>query len=514
MKKMVAIWLAALMLISCAAVHAEGTPPEPPEGMEAGAVPPEPPEGMEAGAVPPELPEGMEMEAGAAPPEPPEGGNPPAMPGGAPGAQSAPETYDAVNAMEADATLAGEILSTNADENAVLVTAGTTVVEQANIVRQSADSAGGDAASFYGVGAAVLTTGGTVVVRDSAIETDAVGGAGVFAYGDGVAYVSDTTIATRQDASGGIHVAGGGTLYAQNLSVTTEGESAAAIRSDRGGGTMVVEGGAYATSGVGSPAVYVTADISISDAQLSASGSEALCLEGLNAVRLYDCDLSGAMADLPQNDNTWTVIVYQSMSGDAQIGKGRFEMVGGTLTSANGGVFYTTNTESEFVLSGVDISAAQDSEYFLRATGNANQRGWGQSGQNGARCTFTGVDQRMDGDVQWDSISTLDLYLTQGSRLTGAVVQDESCAGEGGDGRCDLYIDADSTWTVTGDSVLTNLHCAGSIVGEDGRGVVIRSADGTVLVEGDGAYTVTVMSYDDTCDLTHAGALSGAAVES
>ena len=508
MKKFAAICLAMLVLISGMTAYAEGTPPEPPAGMEEGATPPELPEGMEEGATPPELPEGAERGM------PPEGGNPPAMPGGMPGgAQSAPETYEAVNAMEEDATLTGEIRSTAADENAVLVTAGTTTVEQASVVRQSADSTGGDAASFYGVGAAILTTGGTVMVRNSAIETDAAGGAGVFAYGDGVAYVSDTTIATRQDTSGGIHVAGGGTLYAQNLSVTTEGESAAAIRSDRGGGTMVVEGGSYATSGVGSPAVYVTADISISDAELSASGSEALCLEGLNAVRLYDCDLSGAMADLEQNDNTWTVIVYQSMSGDAQIGKGRFEMSGGTLTSANGGVFYTTNTESEFVLSDVDISAAQDSEYFLRATGNANQRGWGQSGQNGAQCTFTGLNQRMEGDVQWDSISTLNLYLTQGSQLTGAIVQDESYAGEGGDGRCDLYIDADSTWTVTGDSVLTNLHCAGRIVDEDGNAVAILAQDGTVLAQGESAYTVTVASYDDACDLTGAGALSGASVE-
>lgn len=115
-------------------------------------------------------------------------------------------------------------------------------------------------------------------------------------YGDGVAMVSDTTISTTQDTSGGIHVAGGGTLYAKNLTVTTKGESSAAIRSDRGSGTMVVDGGTYVSSGVGSPAVYVTADITIHEAALAATGSEALCLEGLNSVRLYDCDLTGNMS--------------------------------------------------------------------------------------------------------------------------------------------------------------------------------------------------------------------------
>ena len=327
----------------------------------------------------------------------------------------------------------------------------------------------------------------------------------MFAYGEGVARVRDTAIATKQNTSGGIHVAGGGTLYASNLTVTTEGESSAAIRSDRGSGTMIVDGGTYESHGVGSPAVYVTADITIHDAQLTATGSEALCMEGLNTVRLYDCALSGAMQDLDVNSgNTWNVIVYQSMSGDAAVGKGRFEMVGGTLEAANGGLFYTTNTESEFVLQGVTIEAAEDSEYFLRCTGNDNQRGWGAAGSNGAQCTFTALAQQMPGDVIWDSVSTLDLYIAEGSQLVGAVVQDESCAGDGGDGACTLTIDADSAWIVTGDSRVSALHCAGLIEDEDGCAVTIVDAAGNVLAAGESAYTITVDSFDADCDMSGA----------
>lgn len=40
------------------------------------------------------------------------------------------------------------------------------------------------------------------------------------------------------------------------------------------------------------------------------------------------------------------------------------------------------------------------------------------------------------GDVVWDSISQLDFYMTDGSTLAGAVTDDESNAGEGGDGYC------------------------------------------------------------------------------
>lgn len=150
-------------------------------------------------------------------------------------------------------------------------------------------------------------------------------------------------------------------------------------RSDRGGGTMVVDGGTYTSNGVGSPAVYCTADIAVKDATLTANGSEAVCIEGLNSLHLFNCDLTGNMSDLSQNDSTWTVILYQSMSGDSEVGNSTFQMDGGTLTSKNGGVFYTTNTESDITLKDVDITYNNDNEYFLRCTGNNNERGWGKA---------------------------------------------------------------------------------------------------------------------------------------
>ena len=510
MKRILSVILTLAMLALCVPALAEdGTPPEIPSGMPGGMTPPD-------GDFPGEPPEGGAPGEGNMPPEggapgegnvPPEGGMPGGM-GGPGGGSSQPESYSAVNALDSDTALTGEIASTGTDENAVLVTGGSVSVTDATVSRASDDSTGGDSASFYGVGAALLATGGTLTVSDSAITTDAAGGAGVFSYGDAVVYVSDTTIATEQGTSGGIHVAGGGTLYASNLTVTTQGGSSAAIRSDRGSGTMVVEGGSYTANGSGSPAVYVTADITISDAELEATNSEALCLEGLNSVKLYNCTLTGAMPDQEQNDNTWTVILYQSMSGDAEVGEGSFEMDGGSLVSANGGLFYTTNTDSSFVLRNVAIEAAEDSEYFLRCTGNANRRGWGATGANGADCTFTAIEQALDGDIQWDSISELDLYLTGGSVLTGAIVDDESCAGEGGDGYCRVVIDADSTWVVTGDSALTTLECAGVIVDDAGQSVSIVSADGTVYAEGDSDYVITVDAFNAEADTSGAGEIT------
>ena len=434
---------------------------------------------------------------------------------GGPGGQSqGVDSYTAVNEYIEDTTVSNETIeSTGTDENAALISSGANVtLDNDTITRTSADSQGGDNSSFYGVGAAVLATEGTAYVKDGSVTTDAAGGAGLFAYDDGTVYASGTTVETTQDTSGGVHVAGGGTLYGWDLDVETNGESSAAIRSDRGGGTMVLDGGNYVSNGVGSPAIYSTADIAVSNASLTANGSEAVCIEGLNSIHLYDCDLTGNMSDLDQNDNTWTVILYQSMSGDSEVGNSTFQMDGGSLTSENGGVFYTTNTESTITLNNVDINYNDDNEFFLQCTGNTNQRGWGQAGANGADCHFTGISQDMQGNVIWDSISDLDFYLTDGSSLTGAVVDDESYAGEGGEGYCNVYVSADSTWTVTGDSTVSSLENEGTIVDSNGKTVTIQGTDGTVYVQGDSEYTITTGSYSDTADLSGATAIQDQSV--
>lgn len=113
----------------------------------------------------------------------------------------------------------------------------------------------------------------------------------------------------------------------------------------------------------------------------------------------------------------------------------------------------------------------------------------------------------MVGNVIWDSISQLDFYVLENSTLISAIHQDETHAGNGGEGYCNVYLDATSTWTMTDDSRVSNLFCEGSILDADGNTVSIVGTDGTVYVEGTGAYTVTVDTYSDTADVSGASAL-------
>ncbi|MDO4379220.1 MAG: hypothetical protein Q4C64_08860 [Erysipelotrichia bacterium] len=114
----------------------------------------------------------------------------------------------------------------------------------------------------------------------------------------------------------------------------------------------------------------------------------------------------------------------------------------------------------------------------------------------------------MKGNILWDSISTLDMYITKGSTLTGAFVDDESNAGNGGNGYANVTIDKNSTWIVSQYSTLTTLNNAGTISDADGNKVTIQGTDGTVYVKGKSKYTITVSNYSTKADTSNASKIT------
>ena len=196
-------------------------------------------------------------------------------------------------------------------------TAATTISEDGTYSGESYTSTGDDEN-------ALRVDGATVTIKNATVTSSAQNGNGVFSYGSGTTVnISDSTITTTADNSGGIQTTGGGTTSASNLVVETSGNSSAAIRSDRGGGTVNVSGGAYTSNGYNSPAVYSTADITVKNANLTENNSEALVIEGKNSITLEDCYVTGNMSDTKgtsSSENVHNVMIYQSMSGDADVG--------------------------------------------------------------------------------------------------------------------------------------------------------------------------------------------------
>ena len=243
-----------------------------------------------------------------------------------------------------------------------------------------------------------------------------------------------------------------------------------------------MDGGTYTTNGTGSPAVYSTADITVSNAVLTANDSEVVVIEGKSSAILNNCESTGSMSVTKQgnsSDNIHNVMIYQSMSGDAEEGTAVFSAIGGSLTALKGDMIYVTNTDCTITLSEVDLTLANGK--LLTIEGNSSSRGWGTAGANGADVVFTADAQVLTGDITVDTISTLDMTLSNNSAFTGTInIVENAAGGQAVDNNADVTIEEGSTWSLTGDSVITSLNNQGTI---EYNGYTITLADGTVLSE-------------------------------
>ena len=352
----------------------------------------------------------------------------------------------------------GGYSSTIKDENAIMVNGDVDVNISNIIVNKTGDSDGGDSTSFYGTNSAILAkSGANLTLKNITVNTDATGANGVFSYGgsattnnsnsDGTTItISDSKITTKKDNSGGIMTTGGGIMNAYNLDIETYGTSSAAIRTDRGGGTVTVDGGTYKTTGQGSPTIYSTADITVSNATLTAEASEGIVIEGKNSVTINNVTLTDTNNKLNGQSTTYkNIFLYQSMSGDAANGNSVFTANNSTITTNKGDTFYITNTSSTINLTNNQIINNDSTGNFLRAQADS----WGTNGSNGGNVTLNMTNQKALGNIVIDKISTLVLNMKESSYFEGTI------NGENSAKSIKLNLDSTSKIKLTGDSYVT-----------------------------------------------------------
>ena len=355
----------------------------------------------------------------------------------------------------------GKFASSNSDENSILVSGDISVnLENISVSKTGDATSSGDNASFYGTNSGILAKGGANLTIDNAeIETDAVGANGVFSYGGSATTnntssdsttitIKNTKITTKKDNSGGIMTTGGGNMNAYNLDVLTNGTSSAAIRSDRGGGNVLVDGGTYKTTGQGSPAIYSTANINVSNANLIATKSEGIVIEGKNSVTLDNCTLTDTNNTLNGKSTTYkNIFLYQSMSGDSSIGVSTFKATNSTITTNQGDTFYITNTKSVIELENNTFINNDTTSSFLRVQKDS----WGETGNNGGDVELNTTNQKIVGNIDVDSLSTLTFNMTNNSYFEGSINNSNTAKS------ISLTLDGTSKIKLTEDTYLTSL---------------------------------------------------------
>ncbi|HIH93284.1 TPA: hypothetical protein HA338_04320 [Methanosarcina acetivorans] len=347
------------------------------------------------------------------------------------------KAYAQSGGTSAQATQA--ITASNPDESSIKVTDGGTFTLSDSTIKKTGNTSSNENSDFYGLNAAVLAESGSKVkLTNCTVSTSANGANAVFATGTRSSIVlSDVEIKTTGDGSRGVDATFTGNITCTDVDISTEGQHCAAIATDRGSGTVTVTGGTMNTAGDGSPGIYSTGVIKVSKAVITATGSEAAVIEGKNSITITNVTLSGA--------KKYGVMLYQSFSGDAEVGTSIFKMNGGSLTAEVGPLFYVTNTDSVIELKGADLTATSGT--LLTASADK----WGNTGSNGGVVTLKAEEEVLNGDITCDSLSSVTVILENGTSLTGAINADNTA------GSIALILDSTSTWDVTGTSYLTSL---------------------------------------------------------
>lgn len=357
------------------------------------------------------------------------------MPGGQ-GETASNITYTANKEISEDSIIeSGEYSSTTSNENAIITT-GDIDVNLSNItVDKTGDSNGGDSSNFYGNNSAILAkNGANLTIKNATITTEADGANGVFCYGG-----SATTNNSSSD---------GTTITISDSTITTTGDNAGGIMTT-GGGTVKVNGGTYTTTGNGSPSIYSTADITVNDATLVAKASEGIVIEGANTVTINNCDLTDSNTKLNGQSTTYkNIFLYQSMSGDASNGNATFTAKNSKITTNNGDTFYITNTTATINLTNNTIVNNDSTGNFLRAQKDS----WGNTGSNGGNVTLIMTQQNAEGNIVIDSISTLDMTMSESSYYEGTINGSNEAKS------ITLKLDSTSKIKLTGDSYVTSLE--------------------------------------------------------
>ena len=201
---------------------------------------------------------------------------------------------------------------------------------------------------------------------------------------------------------------------------------------------------------------------------MESTASQGVVVEGKNSVTLNNVELTADnnTKNSDKSDYYQAVMIYQSMSGDADEGTSSFTMNGGRLTNANGDIFFVNNTATTIDLTDAEI-INNGGGVFLRAAA----AGWGSEGSNGGHVNMTAADQEINGDMVVDEVSELNLYLKDNSTFTGAVNSD------GAAGSVYVEIEEGSKWILTGDSYITSLAC--SVDAIDLNGYTLHVGDQT-----------------------------------
>ena len=394
--------------------------------------------------------------------------------------------YSSYSATSTNTNLSSQTIScTTSGQSAVYITSSGITISDSTITKSGDFSGDTEDSEFYGLNAAILVQGGELTMTGGTITNSAKVSNALVATNDGTVTISGTTITSTGGSSArGLHATYGGKITATDVTISSTGGSCATLATDRGEGTVTCTGCTLSTAGSGSPLIYSTGDITVSSTTGTSSKAQAVVVEGKNSATIQSSSDLKCTGNGNGRDDDCGILIYQSMSGDADTGTSTFtcdsstiEILSTSSVYSSAPFFYVTNTDANINIKDCTLKFGSG-QFMLIDEGD-----WGTSGSNGGSVTMTLTNQDIEGDIVVGSSSSLTLTLVNSS-IKGTINADKTAS------KLDITLDADSTITLTGNSYYTSLTNSDS--------------DNSNIISGSYSWT----SYDESSSTSTSGSQS------
>ena len=394
--------------------------------------------------------------------------------------------YSSYSAKSTNTNLSSQTIScTTSGQSAVYITSSGITISDSTITKSGDFSGDTEDSEFYGLNAAILVQGGELTMTGGTITNSAKVSNALVATNDGTVTISGTTITSTGGSSArGLHATYGGKITATDITISSTGGSCATLATDRGEGTVTCTGCTLSTAGSGSPLIYSTGDITVSSTTGTSSKAQAVVVEGKNSATIQSSSDLKCTGNGNGRDDDCGILIYQSMSGDADTGTSTFtcdsstiEILSTSSVYSSAPFFYVTNTDANINIKDCTLKFGSG-QFMLIDEGD-----WGTSGSNGGSVIMTLTNQDIEGDIVVGSSSSLTLTLVNSS-IKGTINADKTAS------KLDITLDADSTITLTGNSYYTSLTNSDS--------------DNSNIISGSYSWT----SYDESSSTSTSGSQS------
>ena len=394
--------------------------------------------------------------------------------------------YSSYSATSTNTNLSSQTIScTTSGQSAVYITSSGITISDSTITKSGDFSGDTEDSEFYGLNAAILVQGGELTMTGGTITNSAKVSNALVATNDGTVTISGTTITSTGGSSArGLHATYGGKITATDVTISSTGGSCATLATDRGEGTVTCTGCTLSTAGSGSPLIYSTGDITVSSTTGTSSKAQAVVVEGKNSATIQSSSDLKCTGNGNGRDDDCGILIYQSMSGDADTGTSTFtcdsstiEILSTSSVYSSAPFFYVTNTDANINIKDCTLKFGSG-QFMLIDEGD-----WGTSGSNGGSVTMTLTNQDIEGDIVVGSSSSLTLTLVNSS-IKGTINANKTAS------KLDITLDADSTITLTGNSYYTSLTNSDS--------------DNSNIISGSYSWT----SYDESSSTSTSGSQS------